>query len=95
MTALQIINQMMRARMTQANVPILDESGQPLEGFRHSQEFDRLNERGIKVSGISVSGLKFDKAVEEELVKLWNTSWLLNAKADQSRIVQLGIRYIL
>lgn len=94
MTALQIINQMMRARMTQANVPILDESGQPLEGFRHSQEFDRLNERGIKVSGISVSGLKFDKAVEEELVKLWNTSWLLNAKADQSRIVQLGSAYI-
>jgi len=94
MTALEIINQMMKARMTQANVPILDESGQPLEGFRHSQEFDRLSERGIKVSSVSVSGLKFDKGVEEELVNLWNTSWLLNAKADQSRIVRLASAYV-
>jgi hypothetical protein len=85
---------MMKARMTQANVPILDESGQPLEGFRHSQEFDRLSERGIKVSSVSVSGLKFDKGVEEELVNLWNTSWLLNAKADQSRIVRLASAYV-
>ena len=94
MTALQIINQMMKARMTQANVPILDESGQPLEGFRHSQEFDRLNERGIKVSSVSVSRLKVDKAVEEGLVKLWNTSWLLNANADKNRINQLAEAYI-
>jgi hypothetical protein len=92
-TALQIINQMMKARMTQANVPVLDESGQPLEGFRHSQEFDRLNERGIKVASVSVSGLQFNKAVETELVNHWNSSWLLNAKADQSRIERLTAAY--
>ncbi|MGA7193295.1 MAG: hypothetical protein WBW94_06655 [Anaerolineales bacterium] len=92
-TALQIINQMMKARMTQANVPVLDESGGQLEGFRHSQEFTTLTERGIKVFSVSVSGLRFNKTVEEEVVRQWTTSWLLNAKADQSRIERLTSAY--
>jgi hypothetical protein len=92
-TALQLINQMMKARMTQANVPVLDESGQKVEGFRHSPEFTTLTERGIKVLSVSVSGLRFNKPVEEELVRQWTTSWLQNAKADRSRIERLTLAY--
>ncbi len=92
-TALQIINQMIKARMTQANVPALDECGRQLEGFQHSQEFTTLTERGIKVFSVSVNSLRFDKSVEEEVVQQWNTSWLLTALADRNRIERLTSTY--
>ncbi len=92
-TALQIINQMIKARMTQANVPALDECGRQLEGFQHSQEFTTLTERGIKVFSVSVSFLRFDKSVEEEVVQQWNTSWLQTALADRNRIERLTSTY--
>jgi len=88
-TALQIINQMMKARMTQAAVPLLDESGQPLEGFSISKEFKTLSERGIKVYGVSVSNLRFNQEVEGQLVGQWKTNWLENAKSDRNRVERL------
>ena len=88
-TALQIINQMMKARMTQAAVPLLDESGQPLEGFSISNEFKTLHERGIKVYGVSVSNLRFGPEVEGLLVGQWKTNWLENAVADHKRVERL------
>src|SRR5581483_2999790 len=89
-TALQIINQMIKARLTQAAVPILDESGRQVEGFLISEEFDTLNERGIKVFSASVSSLRFNPAIEKKIVQQWKTNWLINAKADQSRIERLN-----
>ncbi|MBI3739923.1 MAG: hypothetical protein HY258_12820 [Chloroflexi bacterium] len=89
-TALQIINQMIKARMTQAAVPILDESGRQVEGFSISEEFDTLTERGIKVHNVSVSNLRFSPAIEKQIVQQWKTNWLINAKADQSRIERLN-----
>jgi hypothetical protein len=88
-TALQIINQMMKARMTQAAVPLLDESGQPLEGFSISKEFKTLSERGIKVYGVSVSNLRFNQEVEGQLVGQWKANWLENAVADHNRVDRL------
>ena len=92
-TALQIINQMIRARMTQAAVPVLDESGQQLEGFYLSKEFKTLNERGIKVYSVSVNNLRFNEDVENQLVKQWNTNWLENARADHNRVERLKLIY--
>ncbi len=92
-TALQIINQMIRARMTQAAVPVLDESGQQLEGFYLSKEFKTLNERGIKVYSVSVNNLRFNEEVENQLVKQWNTNWLENARADHNRVDRLKLVY--
>ncbi|HUI88729.1 MAG TPA: hypothetical protein VLX61_08365 [Anaerolineales bacterium] len=93
LSALQIINQMIRARMTQATVPVLDESGQQLEGFGLSQEFKTLSERGIKVHSVSVNNLRFNEDVENQLVKQWNTNWLENARADHSRVERLKLVY--
>ena len=92
-TALQIINQMINARMTQAAVPVLDESGRQLEGFALSQEFRTLNERGLKIYNVRVSGLHFNSAVEEQLVQQWNTNWLENANADRDRVERLKLVY--
>ena len=88
-TALQIVNQMMKARMTQAVVPMLDESGRQLEGFGLSKEFRTLSERGIKVSSVSVSNLRFHQEIEDQLVSNWNTNWLENARADNNRVERL------
>ncbi|HUH97112.1 MAG TPA: hypothetical protein VLZ89_07125 [Anaerolineales bacterium] len=90
-TALQLINQMIRARMTQAAVPVLDESGQPLEGFLLSQEFKTLSERGIRVYSVSVNNLRFNEDVENQLIKQWNTNWLENARADHTRVERLKL----
>jgi hypothetical protein len=92
-TAIQVINQMMKARMTQAAVPVLDESGQQLEGFFLSNEFKTLSERGIKVYGVSVNNLRFNEDVENQLVKQWTTNWLDNARADHSRVGRLQLVY--
>ena len=75
--------------MTQVAVPLLDESGQPLEGFSISKEFKTLSERGIKVYGVSVSNLRFNQEVEGQLVSQWKTNWLENAKADRNRVERL------
>lgn len=93
LTALQIINQIIKARMTQAAVAVLDESGRQVEGFTFSEEFKTLAERGLKVSSVSVSGLRFSADIEKQIVEKWSTNWLANAKADRSRIERLSSVY--
>ena len=92
-TAAQLINQMIKARMTQLAVPVLDESGRQLEGFNHSKEFKTLREHGLKVYNVSVSNLRFNAEVENQIVQQWTTNWLENANADRSRIERLKLVY--
>ncbi|MBI1854600.1 MAG: hypothetical protein HYR93_01820 [Chloroflexi bacterium] len=92
-TALQIINQMIRARMTQAAVVVLDECGRQAEGFTFSDEYKTLTERGLKISSVSVSGLYFSEDIEKQIVEKWTTTWMANAKADRSRIERLSSVY--
>jgi hypothetical protein len=88
-TALQTIGQMIQRRMTQAAVPVLDECGRILEGHTISPEFRRLNERGLAVQKVTISGLRFDPSIEGQIVQLWNTGWLANAQAERQQVEQL------
>lgn len=85
-TALETINRMMKARMTQAEVNALDDYGRPVEGNLNSPEFALLKERGIQVKSVSVGSLRFAPEVEEKLLAQWSASWLNNAKAERDRI---------
>lgn len=85
-TAMQIIMQMIKARMTQTLVPILDESGRLLEGHTLSNEFRKLQERGLKVVSVSVGNLRLPPTIEERTIKEWNANWLVNAQAESKRI---------
>jgi 23S rRNA pseudoU1915 N3-methylase RlmH len=85
-TALQIITQMIKARMTQGLVPILDESGRLLDGQGVSEEYKKLQERGLKVVSVSIGGLRLPPAIEERSIKEWNANWLVNAQAERERI---------
>lgn len=92
-TALQVIVQMMKARMTQAVVAKLDDCGRLVEGFEISDEYKKLKERGLAVSGVGVSGLRLSPAIESQMVNQWSTSWLAHAKAEHNRVERLELIY--
>jgi hypothetical protein len=92
-TALQIINQMMKDRLTQAVVAKLDDCGRVLDGYEASNEFKKLKERGIAVISVNIYRLHFSPVVESQLLERWNTNWLANARSDQNRIERLNAGY--
>ncbi len=92
-TALQVINQMMKARLSQAIVVKLDDCGRVTDAQQVSDEYKKLNERGVAVLSASVSAIYLDPAVESQLLSRWTTSWLSNARADRSRIERLDLAY--
>ena len=85
-TALQVINDMVKARLTQAEVDILDDTGRRGEGTIPSKEFELLKDRGLKLISVSISSPRFNPTVEESIIKGWNASWLNNAKAESEQI---------
>ena len=90
-TALQIIAHMVKARMTQAAVPILDECGRCLKGHVLSEEFKRLRERGLRILDVTLGGYRFDPAVEDQIVQQWRTAWLSNATNERAHVEQLEV----
>jgi hypothetical protein len=85
-TALQLINFMIRERLTNPFIPQLDSSGQRLPGWQESREYWALKNRGIRLISVSVNNLRFQPRVEDQLVGSWSSSWLLNSRAERERI---------
>jgi hypothetical protein len=85
-TALQLINYMVKERLTNPFVPSLDANGQRLPGWQESREYWALKSRGVRLLNVSVSNLRFQPRVEEQLVGSWTSDWLLNARAERERI---------
>lgn len=88
-TALQVIKHMVWARMALAAVPILDESGRYGTGHVLSEEFKRLRERGLRVLDVTIGGFRFAPAVEDQIVKHWQTTWLEAAAGERMHVEQL------
>ena len=89
-TALQTINRLVKARMTEPLVEDLDSSGNPSGKPPHeSDEFKVLQDRGIRVLNVSVGGFHFPPSIEDQLVRQWSTTWLDSAKAERKRIERL------
>lgn len=85
-TALQVINKMVNARLTQPIVDELDDHGVRTSGTTPSAEYNLLQERGIEVQKVSISNLRFDPEIEETIISRWSTSWLLNAKMESEQV---------
>ncbi len=86
-TGLQVINEMVKARLTQEMVQVLNEVGKPVnEPPRKSPEFELLKERGLKVISVSISNPRFSPTVEDSIIHSWNASWLSNAKSESDQI---------
>jgi hypothetical protein len=85
-TALQVINEMVKARLTQSEVNILDDTGTRGQGQIHSPEYGLLQNRGLKVLSVSIGNLRFDPQIEETIKRQWSATWLLNASAESEQI---------
>jgi muramidase (phage lysozyme) len=75
--------------MMQAVVPILDECGRLVKGHVLSEEYKRIRERGLVVDDVMVESVRFEPAVEDQILQQWNTSWLANAAMDRRHVEQL------
>lgn len=86
MTALQVINEMVKARLTQPEVDVFDDNGVRGTGTIHSQEYDLLQSRGLKVLGVSISTPRFHPQIEETIIKRWSATWLKTAEEEKKQI---------
>src|SRR5688572_10593081 len=85
-TALQVINEMVKARLTQPEVDILDDQGVRGEGTIPSPEFKLLQERGLRVLSANIGSLRLNPIIEETIINRWSATWLSNAKAEKEQI---------
>ena len=85
-TALQVINEMVKARLTQPEVDVLDDHGVRGQGTIPSAELKLLYERGLKVLNVSVSGLILNPLIDETIISRWSTTWLKGAKLESEQI---------
>jgi hypothetical protein len=81
-TGLQIINEMLKARLTQAQVDLMDEYGNRKPGQMESREYELLQQRGLKVISVSVSNIRLHPTIQESLIKQWMANWLKLAKGE-------------
>lgn len=85
-TALQVINGMVLARLTQAEVDYLDDHGARGEGTIPSPEYTLLKNRGLQVLSVSINRLILNPTIENTIISRWSTSWLKNAKNESEQI---------
>lgn len=85
-TALQVINELVKARLTQPEVDILDDHGVRGQGKIPSAEYKLLHERGLKVLNVSVGGLILNPLIDETIISRWSTTWLKVAKLESDQI---------
>ncbi|HLO30999.1 MAG TPA: hypothetical protein VK249_17765 [Anaerolineales bacterium] len=85
-TALQIINEMVKARLTQPEVDMMDDHGVRGQGTVPSPEYKLLQERGLEVLGVNIGNLRFNPTIEDTIVQRWTSTWLLNAKLESEQV---------
>jgi hypothetical protein len=85
-TALQVINEMVKARLTQEEVDSLDDHGERGQGTVRSLEYQLLQERGLEVISVSIGTLRFDPAIEDTIINRWSATWLQNAKIESEQV---------
>ena len=85
-TALQVINDMVKARLTQPFVDVLDQSGKWGIGQIESEEYKLLQSRGLKVLSVSISNVRLHPSVQEQWLRQWGANWLLLAKRESDQL---------
>ena len=85
-TALQVITDMVKARLTQEEVELLDDNGGREQEKRPSAEYQLLKERGLQVLNVSIGGLRFSQEIEETIIRNWSATWLNNARQESDQV---------
>ena len=87
-TALQVINEMVNARLKNPEVVILDDHGVRGKGTVNSSEYELLKKRGITVLSVGIGNLRFKSEIEDKIITNWSASWHSNAKAEAKQIAR-------
>ena len=85
-TALQLIIDHIKSRMTKPEYQEFDSFGRSNSTWQRSKEYEMLKNRGIRVIAASVYFLKFPKSVEDRLVEMWKSTWLLRAQQERKYV---------
>ncbi len=85
-TALQVINEMVKARLTQEEVDILDDNGARGQGTISSAEYKLLQERGLEVRSVGIFSLLFNPEIENTIIQRWSATWLINARTESEQV---------
>jgi len=81
-TGLQVINEMVKARLTQPRVDFIDEYGRRKTGQSESKEYELLQLRGLKILSVSINNVRVHPTIQESLIKQWTANWLRLAKSE-------------
>ena len=87
-TALQRITREMTERLTRPRFAEMDRFGRPTGALRTSAEYILIKRRGLRVIAVSVTYLKLQSIVEDRLVELWRSTWLMRAQRERDYINQ-------
>jgi hypothetical protein len=85
-TALQLITEMVKARLTQEEVTFIDDHGGRGQGTIPSAEYRLLQERGLQVLSVSIGGLRFNPEIESTIIRNWSATWLTNARLESEQV---------
>ena len=85
-TALQVINEMVKARLTQPEVDVFNDQGVRLDETAPSPEYALLQKRGLKVLSVGVSNLRLNPIIENTVINKWSGTWLGTAKEESKQI---------
>jgi hypothetical protein len=85
-TAIQVITDMVKARLTQPEVDVFDDHGVRGVGTIPSPEFRLLQSRGLKVLGVGISNIRFHPTIDETIINRWSASWLKTAEEEKKQI---------
>jgi hypothetical protein len=90
-TALQVINQMVDARMTQDRVVRLDDHGRLdlSRGSGPSKEYEILKGRGLRIHSVNISNIRLNPSVEAQLIRQWVATWMQKAKEEKAQVDRL------
>ncbi|MBS1249332.1 MAG: hypothetical protein MAG431_00909 [Chloroflexi bacterium] len=93
MTALEVIRERVKARLTQPNDVVLDTYGNVIRQRAPSREYHLLREWGIQVKFAPVRNPCFSPEIEETLVKEWFSFWKWRAE-DERKFIQRKRSYM-
>jgi hypothetical protein len=85
-TALQRINDMVRARLTQEFIDEFDEYGNRTGRQIPSEEFRLLQNRGIRLKSVGISNVRLHPTIQDHLIRSWAADWLKFAKAESDQL---------
>lgn len=86
-TALQVINELVTARLTKPEVPVLDKNGKRLAETMPSREYALLKDRGLKVLSVGIGSPRLHSTINQARIDRWKASWYNTVEEEKKQII--------